>query len=42
MNNSFDTLNLNPKLVQGLKKLNINIPTEIQAKAIPLAMEIKI
>ncbi len=41
MNNSFDTLNLNPKLVQGLKKLNINIPTEIQAKAIPLAMENK-
>ncbi|KEI75836.1 helicase [Clostridium botulinum B2 128] len=41
MNNSFDTLNLNPKLVQGLKKLNINIPTEIQAEAIPLAMENK-
>lgn len=41
MNNSFDTLNLNPKLVQGLKKLSINIPTEIQAEAIPLAMENK-
>ncbi|KOR24622.1 helicase [Clostridium sp. L74] len=37
--NSFDTLNLNPMLVEGLKKLNINEPTEIQKRAIPLAME---
>ncbi|EJO5346814.1 DEAD/DEAH box helicase [Clostridium botulinum] len=41
MNNSFDALNLNPKLTEGLKKLNINEPTEIQQKAIPLAMENK-
>ncbi|MDS1004780.1 DEAD/DEAH box helicase [Clostridium sporogenes] len=39
MMNSFDTLNLNPMLVEGLKKLNINEPTEIQKRAIPLAME---
>lgn len=41
MNNSFDKLNLEPKLIEGLKKLNINIPTEIQEKTIPLAMENK-
>nr|WP_205910933.1 DEAD/DEAH box helicase [Clostridium sporogenes] len=37
--NSFDALNLNTMLVEGLKKLNINEPTEIQKRAIPLAME---
>ncbi|EJP6471314.1 DEAD/DEAH box helicase [Clostridium sporogenes] len=39
MMNSFDALNLNTMLVEGLKKLNINEPTEIQKRAIPLAME---
>ena len=41
MNNSFDALKLNPMLVEGLKKLNINEPTEIQKRVIPLAMENK-
>lgn len=41
MSNSFHALNLNGKLTEGLKRLNINIPTEIQQKAIPLAIENK-
>ncbi|MBU5485272.1 DEAD/DEAH box helicase [Clostridium sp. MSJ-11] len=38
---SFDKLNLNPQLVDGLNKGGIKVPTDIQAKAIPLALENK-
>lgn len=38
---SFDKLNLNPQLVDGLNKSGIKIPTDIQVKAIPLALENK-
>ncbi|WP_027625989.1 DEAD/DEAH box helicase [Clostridium lundense] len=39
MVNSFDKLNLDSKLVEGLKKEGISEPTDIQIKAIPLALE---
>lgn len=38
---SFEDLNLNPSLIEGLKKENILEPTDIQAKTIPLALENK-
>jgi len=41
MSTSFDTLGLNPQLIEGLKKQNINEPTEIQLKAYPIALENK-
>lgn len=41
MANSFDKLNLNTKLIEGLKKEGINEPTNIQIEAIPLALENK-
>ena len=41
MTNSFKELNLNEKLIQGLKKEGITEPTEIQAKVIPLGLENK-
>lgn len=37
----FDTLNLNPSLVIALGKQNITIPTEIQKKVIPEALQNK-
>ena len=37
----FDTLNLNPSLVTALEKENITIPTEIQRKVIPQALQNK-
>lgn len=41
MHETFDTLNLNPSLVEALRKENITVPTEIQQKVIPKAMENK-
>lgn len=41
METSFELLNLNPKLIEGLKKQEINTPTEIQLKVMPLALENK-
>ncbi|WP_432664300.1 DEAD/DEAH box helicase [Wukongibacter baidiensis] len=41
MTTSFDKLNLNPNLIEGLKKQGITKPTDIQSKAIPLALENK-
>lgn len=38
---SFDKLELNSNLIEGLKKQDINQPTDIQIKAIPLAVENK-
>ncbi len=38
---SFDKLKLSANLINGLKKQGINKPTEIQEKAIPLAIENK-
>ena len=39
MTNTFETLGLNPKLIDGLKKSSITNPTEIQSKVISLAIE---
>lgn len=39
MTTSFQELELNDSLVEALKKENITIPTEIQTKTIPLALE---
>lgn len=39
MENSFDKLNLDSKLLEGLKKEGICEPTDIQIKTIPLALE---
>ena len=36
MSLSFETLNLNPSLIEGLAKQNITTPTTIQAEAIPV------
>lgn len=41
MTTSFDKLNLNPSLIEGLKKQGITKPTDIQSKTIPLALENK-
>ncbi len=41
MINLFDKLELSSNLIEGLKKQGINVPTDIQAKAIPLALENK-
>ncbi|MCY6371689.1 DEAD/DEAH box helicase [Clostridium ganghwense] len=38
---SFDKLELNSNLIEGLKKEGINEPTDIQVKTIPLALENK-
>jgi superfamily II DNA/RNA helicase len=38
---SFAELGLNPNLVEGLKKVNIIEPTDIQSRTIPLALENK-
>ena len=38
---SFESLNLHPNLINGLKKEGIIDPTDIQAKTIPLALENK-
>ncbi|MCY6482952.1 DEAD/DEAH box helicase [Clostridium aestuarii] len=38
---SFDKLELNSNLIEGLKKEGINAPTDIQSKSIPLALENK-
>lgn len=38
---AFDILGLNANLIEGLKKEEINEPTDIQAKVIPLALENK-
>lgn len=39
MISSFEKLNLNQNLMEGLKKQGINKPTDIQLKSIPLALE---
>lgn len=36
---SFSNLGLDPRLLQGIAKLNFAHPTLVQAKAIPLALE---
>ncbi|WMJ82207.1 DEAD/DEAH box helicase [Clostridium sp. MB40-C1] len=41
MINSFDTLDLDSRLIEGLKKEGIIKPTDIQIKTIPLALENK-
>lgn len=41
MINSFEELNLNLNIIEGLKKQNITLPTHIQSLAIPLALENK-
>lgn len=41
MDSSFIELGVKPELVEGLKKADISIPTEIQKKIIPLALEKK-
>jgi ATP-dependent RNA helicase DeaD len=41
MSISFDELGINLNLIDGLKKENITIPTEIQEKVIPLALKNK-
>lgn len=41
MINSFEELNLNLNIIEGLKKQNITLPTHIQSIAIPLALENK-
>ncbi|ERJ11355.1 DEAD/DEAH box helicase [Haloplasma contractile] len=41
MENTFNNLKINPALVKGLEKQNIQIPTEIQDKVIPVALENK-
>jgi ATP-dependent RNA helicase DeaD len=41
MNTTFDELGLNLNLIEGLKKANITVPTDIQIKTIPLALENK-
>ncbi len=38
MDNSFDTIKLNPKLINGLKNQNINMLTEIQYRVLPFAL----
>jgi len=38
---SFKTLNLSPKLLETLEKLNYHEPTEVQAKTIPLLLKRK-
>lgn len=38
---SFDELGINPNLVEGLKKVNIVEPTDIQSSTIPLALKNK-
>ena len=38
MSLSFETLNLNPSLIEGLAKQNITAPTTIQAEAIPVIL----
>lgn len=41
MINSFDKLELNSSLIEGLKKEGINEPTDIQVEVIPLALQNK-
>lgn len=41
MEQLFETMELNKSLVDALKKVNITVPTEIQAKAIPEAQQNK-
>jgi superfamily II DNA/RNA helicase len=41
MENIFDNLGLKDELVEGLKKLNITSPTDIQNEVIPLALQNK-
>lgn len=41
MATTFNTLGINSNIINGLKKQEINAPTEIQEKALPLAMENK-
>ncbi len=36
---SFEQLNLDPKILKALKEMGFETPTDIQAKAIPIAME---
>jgi ATP-dependent RNA helicase DeaD len=38
---SFDNLGIDSKLIEGLAKANISIPTDIQQKAIPFALQNK-
>lgn len=38
MSLSFETLHLNPSLIEGLRKQNITTPTTIQAEAIPVIL----
>lgn len=38
---TFEALELHPSLIVGLKKARINVPTDIQQKAIPFALENK-
>ena len=38
MSLSFETLNLNPSLIEGLAKQNVTTPTTIQAEAIPVIL----
>jgi superfamily II DNA/RNA helicase len=40
-NEMFDELKVNPSLITALRKENITIPTEVQTKVIPLALENK-
>lgn len=39
MQSTFETLELSPALIEGLKKDNITVPTPIQAGAIPFALK---
>lgn len=41
MTAAFNELGLNPSLIEGLKKQNIESPTDIQTQTIPLALENK-
>lgn len=41
MINSFEELNLNLNIIEGLKKQNIIVPTEVQKLSIPLVLENK-
>lgn len=41
MNKTFNDLNLNPNIIEGLKKQNITVPTEIQSTAIIPGLENK-
>ena len=41
MTESFNELGINEKLIEGLKKVDISVPTEIQTKTIPVILQKK-